>query len=89
MNPTAGGNENTPARVHSLRVAVDTDKTRSEEVVRLLETMIAQARDGEITDLCYIATRNGAYEVGRTTSNMEAIGQSAFLHHRFLRQMER
>lgn len=82
----ADGNELTPVR---LRVAVDTQKTRAEEVARLLEGMLEQARNGEITDLCYIAVRNGTYEVGRTTSIMDAVGQSAFLHHRFLRQMER
>jgi hypothetical protein len=82
----AGGNELTP--VTRLHVAIDTEKTRSAEVARLLETMLEQARNGEITDLCYIAVRNGTYEIGRTMSIMDAVGQSAFLHHRCLRQME-
>lgn len=81
----ANGKPITPV---SLRIAADTNKARSEEVARLLETMLAQARNGEITDICYIAVRNGAYEVGRTMSIVDAVGQSAFLHHRCLRQME-
>jgi hypothetical protein len=81
------GNEITP--VSHLRVAVDTEKKRSAEVVRMLEQALEQARSGEITDLCYIAVRNGEYEIARTVSIMDAIAQSAFLHYRFLRQMER
>lgn len=80
------GNEVTPV---SLRIIADTAKTRSAEVVRMLETLLEQARAGEITDACYIVVRNDEYEIGRTVSIMEAVGQSSFLHYRFLRQMER
>ena len=78
------GNEVTP-----LRIIADTGKTRSAEVVRMLEKLLEQARAGEVTDACYIVVRKGEYEVGRTTSIMDAVGQSAFLHYRFLKQMER
>lgn len=76
------GNEITP-----LRIVADKEKTRSAEVARLLGEMLEQARNGEITDLCYIAVRNGTYEVGRTTSIMDAVAQSSFLNYRFLLQM--
>ncbi len=77
------------AEVTRLNVVADTDKTRSESVARMLTRLLEQAQKGEITDVCYIAVRNGAYEIGRTTSIMDAISQSSFLNYRFCKQMER
>lgn len=72
-----------------MRVVFDSPAARAAKAVEMLEALLARAKCGECTDVLYIAVVNGTYQIGRTMSPMAAIGESAFLHYRLLRQMEK